>query len=215
MKVLLLSPYPEMLIHALEEAGDVPLYFQGNGWIGDTDLQHDFAVSFGYRNILNSQYLDYMKGNVVNIHISLLPWNRGSDPNFWSWFDDTPKGITIHQIDAGIDTGPLLVQEEVKRWSRDETLYSTYNLLMAKAKALFESEWKNIRRGGLGTRHVAGGTYHKAADKEPFFRHLSDGWHTPVKEIERLGRNYRELQNEKKDRRSGVRKYRQQTFKEL
>lgn len=216
MKVLLLSPYPEMLHHAFCEAGDTCT--NSNGYLvtdANTKAYYDFIVCFGYRYILKDPLLSIYKNKIINIHISLLPWNRGADPNFWSWFDDTPKGVSIHRIDAGIDTGGILVQEELKKWHSDETLHSSWHHLMGRAKALFESEWKNIRRDGLATRHVIGGTYHKMADKGQWMEQLPQGWLTPVKEVQRLGREYRKAQDETKDRHPRARKHRQQTFKEL
>ena len=48
----------------------------------------------------------------LNVHPSLLPDNRGPDPLFWTfWRGDTSTGVTIHLIDEGIDTGPIVVQE--------------------------------------------------------------------------------------------------------
>lgn len=213
VKVLLLSPYPEMLHPALDDAGDV--YY-----LPEDDRQPyglaDFVVSFGHRDILKKSFLDLYPNRIINIHTSFLPWNRGADPNFWSWFDDTPKGITIHRIDAGIDTGGILVQEELKKWHSDETLHSSWHHLMGRAKALFESEWKNIRRDGLPTRNVIGGTYHRMADKDPWMERLPQGWQTPVKEVQRLGREHRKSQNENKDRRPRLlRKHRQPTLPEL
>ena len=41
----------------------------------------DLAVSYTYRYILSSDILESLGNNVVNIHNSVLPWNRGADPN--------------------------------------------------------------------------------------------------------------------------------------
>ena len=48
---------------------------------------------------------------LINLHISYLPYNRGSYPNYWSFKENTPNGVSIHHIDDGIDTGPVLVQK--------------------------------------------------------------------------------------------------------
>ena len=44
----------------------------------------DLTVSYTYRYILTADILEALNGNVVNIHNSVLPWNRGADPNIWS-----------------------------------------------------------------------------------------------------------------------------------
>jgi len=65
----------------------------------------------------------------INLHPSLLPWNRGAHSNFWSFLEDTPKGVTIHIIDEGIDTGDILLQKKIKFDQSKETLRSSYGRL--------------------------------------------------------------------------------------
>lgn len=51
----------------------------------------------------------------VNVHPSLLPDNRGPDPLFWTFQrGDAATGVTIHLMDEGFDTGPILAQERVE-----------------------------------------------------------------------------------------------------
>ncbi len=50
----------------------------------------------------------------VNVHPSLLPRRRGVDPVFWTLrHGDHETGITIHLMDEGFDTGPILLQERI------------------------------------------------------------------------------------------------------
>ena len=46
--------------------------------------------------------------------MSYLPYNRGAHPNFWSFVNNTVKGVTIHEIDQGIDTGKIILQKSIK-----------------------------------------------------------------------------------------------------
>ncbi len=220
LKVLLLSPYPEMLHHALDMTGDSYVHYDDNGWVDSFDhADYDFVVSFGHRALIKDPFiLESYKDKMINIHLSFLPWNRGADPNFWSWFDDTPKGVTIHRIDAGIDTGNIIVQQHLNKWTEGETLKSSYYYLLGKAKGLFEDNWKNIRRDALPTRKPEPdvGSTHKKADKDVWFNQLSGGWDTPVREVRKLGKSYRSSQDsQKEDRGPRVRKHRQQTLPEL
>lgn len=48
-----------------------------------------------------------------NIHPSLLPALRGPDPLFYTARGDEPPGVTLHQLDAEFDTGPIIVQQPV------------------------------------------------------------------------------------------------------
>ena len=72
----------------------------------------DFIVSYGYRYILPYEVLRHFSGRAINLHISLLPYNRGADPNFWSFVDNTPKGVSIHYMDTGLDTGKVITQKK-------------------------------------------------------------------------------------------------------
>jgi len=51
---------------------------------------------------------------VINTHPSYLPFNRGKYPYYWSIVEGTPFGVTIHLVERGIDTGPILWQEEIE-----------------------------------------------------------------------------------------------------
>ena len=74
----------------------------------------DLIISFGYRKIIDKKILLKLKRPIINLHMSLLPYNRGSHPNFWSFIDGTPKGITIHEISNGIDDGDIIFQKNLK-----------------------------------------------------------------------------------------------------
>lgn len=50
----------------------------------------------------------------LNVHPSLLPANRGPDPLFWTFHDGHREtGVTIHMMDEGLDTGPIVTQETI------------------------------------------------------------------------------------------------------
>ena len=59
----------------------------------------EIIILFGYKYKISKNILNKFKKSIINLHISYLPWNKGADPNFWSFFDNTPKGVTIHKID--------------------------------------------------------------------------------------------------------------------
>jgi methionyl-tRNA formyltransferase len=142
--------------------------------------QPDFLVSHGYRHILKPEVLARFPGRAVNLHISLLPWNRGADPNLWSFLDDTPKGVSIHHIDPGVDTGDLIVQTVVS-FGPHETLRTSYERLQQEIIALFCEHWPDIRDGRAPGRAQQGpGTSHRLRDKEPWVGLLTKGWETPV-----------------------------------
>jgi methionyl-tRNA formyltransferase len=142
----------------------------------------DTLVSYGYRHILDSTLLDKLPERAVNLHISLLPWNRGADPNLWSFIDNTPKGVTIHYLDEGVDTGDIIAQREIEFAEPDaETLASTYRQLDVLIQQLFRECWPAIKAGTCSRRSQSGpGSYHAIADRAEVAGLLTNGWDTPV-----------------------------------
>lgn len=58
--------------------------------------------------------LDIPPLGCLNVHPSLLPVNRGPDPLFWTFHDGHHEtGVTIHRMDEGLDTGPIVVQQKI------------------------------------------------------------------------------------------------------
>jgi methionyl-tRNA formyltransferase len=185
MKVLLLSSHQERLTPILRR--HVTQVHVSTDRLTTQFLQHeafDLGISFGYRHIIKQEHLDLLR--FINIHISYLPWNRGADPNLWSWIDDTPKGVTIHEIDAGIDTGNILAQKIVPMTS-NETLKSSYQKLMDEAFDLFEASWPTIFSNKLtGIPQKGAGSSHSLKDGKLIFASLQLGYDTPVSQLRSL-----------------------------
>jgi len=140
-----------------------------------------WLVSHGYRYIVPGEVLAMFPRRAINCHISLLPWNRGSDPNLWSWIDDTPKGVTIHRMTEGLDKGSILVQEEVQFRMEDESLATSYAVLQETLYRVFRCYWTQILAGYSSEKSQKGkGSYHSSADKDRLGRLLQQGWDTPV-----------------------------------
>lgn len=174
MRVLILSPYPQEIAEPIISAGDEIV-------TADPDL----IVSYGHRSIIKEPVLSAYAGKIINMHIAILPWNKGADPNFWSWIDGTPKGVTIHDIDAGIDTGPILAQRETK-FSNDETLATSYEKLKKTARDLFSDNWRAIRINSLPKISHTGGSYHHSKDKMKIWSSLPLKFDTPVSVIGKI-----------------------------
>jgi methionyl-tRNA formyltransferase len=138
------------------------------------------VVSHGYRIILRRDVLERLPDRVINLHISLLPYNRGADPTLWSVLEDTPAGVTIHYIDEGVDTGDVIAQRAVAL-ADDDTLATAYDALQAELAALFREQWPAIAAGTNDRRRQpAGGTVHRVADRARVAHLLTDGWQTRV-----------------------------------
>lgn len=159
-------------------------------------LAPDLIVSHSYRHILKRDVLAAAPDRFINLHISLLPYNRGADPNLWSFIDETPKGVSIHLIDEGIDTGALLLQREVSFDEDSETLGSSYATLQQTIGELFMENWSSLRDGRIAPRAQSGaGTFHRASEFAALKDSLlgNDGWNVPIPV---LRQRYRALSRE-------------------
>lgn len=143
-----------------------------------------FLVSYGYRHIIRKTILDQFPDRAINLHISLLPWNKGADPNFWSFVDNTPKGVTIHYLDDGIDTGDIIVQQELKFESSQETLATTYQQLQVAVQDLFQENWESIKNATCSRRpQQAKGSLHKRREKAAYNGMLTKNWDTSIETL--------------------------------
>ena len=76
-------------------------------------LQADVAVVVAFGQILPQAVLDAPRRGSINIHASLLPKYRGAAPIQWAIIrGETVTGITTFQMDAGMDTGAILLQAD-------------------------------------------------------------------------------------------------------
>lgn len=86
----------------------------------------DLVVSAGFMKILGPQFLSAFPGRVVNTHPALLPAFPGAHavPDAMA-YGVRVTGCTVHLVDAGMDTGPILAQQpvEVRDEDTEETLH--------------------------------------------------------------------------------------------
>ena len=191
MKILFLG-YPDSpLIPFMREKGDAVFEVSPDEKIETAsvlDGRFDFLVSYGYLHILKGDLLSLFPQRAINLHIAYLPWNRGKDPNFWSFIEGTPKGVTIHALDTGIDTGDILFQREIF-FDSTETLKTSYEKLRKGMEKLFFKNWEEIRKGNCPRKKQAQtGSFHLARDKEPLLHLLTQSWDTPVATLVDFGR---------------------------
>jgi folate-dependent phosphoribosylglycinamide formyltransferase PurN len=88
-------------------------------------------IIFTGGNILRTQLLEVPRLGVLNLHLGLLPEARGMSSPEWSLLNRVPVGVTIHYVDAGIDTGPLLQRCEFPDVARCASLSDLRNRLIA------------------------------------------------------------------------------------
>lgn len=136
--------------------------------IQDVCRDTELLISFSYRHYIPEIVINEVNGNAINIHISYLPWNRGADPNIWSWIDDTPKGVSIHYISEKIDSGDIIAQK-LTDMSENETLASSYEKLMADAIRLFKELFSSFRYWNeMRKQPTVQGSFHNLHDLDRF-----------------------------------------------
>lgn len=149
-------------------------------------LEPSFIISFNYRHFISKEILEAMPGRVINLHTSYLPYNRGSSPNFFSFWENTPKGVTIHLMDEKLDTGDILCQKECFFDETKETFASTYDTLCNEIKALFKENWENIKAGILQPKKQEGeGTYHRMKELEEIRKVHPFAWNDVIAEVKK------------------------------
>jgi methionyl-tRNA formyltransferase len=86
-------------------------------------MQPDLIVVVAYGKIVPSALLKLPVLGCVNVHASLLPQYRGAAPIQWALIHgDEKTGITTMLMDEGLDTGDILLKEEVKIFKEDNAL---------------------------------------------------------------------------------------------
>ncbi|MBW4612485.1 MAG: hypothetical protein KME21_04255 [Desmonostoc vinosum HA7617-LM4] len=143
----------------------------------------NFIISSGYSYIFPASVIEHCP--IVNLHPSFLPWNRGPFPNFWSWLTDSPKGVTVHYIDAGIDTGDIIAQKKLDSLHDGMTLHQTNWATIEAVVELFIETWPLIREGKNQRYPQLGqGSYHTFKDIIPFQDVLiNSSPDTPIREL--------------------------------
>ena len=100
----------------------------------------DIGVIMTFPYVLPAEIITMPAKGFVNFHYGLLPACRGPQPILWHLLNnDTEAGVTLHQLDAGIDTGPVITQEKIPIAQNDTygTLQTKLAYLAAKLSANF------------------------------------------------------------------------------
>ncbi|MDR0845949.1 MAG: phosphoribosylglycinamide formyltransferase [Lactobacillales bacterium] len=74
----------------------------------------DYVILAGYMKIISETLLNAYEGKIVNIHPAYLPEFPGAHGIEDAWEAGvTQSGVTVHYVDSGVDTGPIIAQERV------------------------------------------------------------------------------------------------------
>jgi len=119
-------------------------------------LNPSAIVVVAYGQILKRDILDIPIYGCINVHASLLPKYRGAAPINWAIINgDTRTGVTIMKMDEGMDTGPILLQEEVQILPDDTAGSLSIKLSEIGARLLLKA-LDGLERGTLKPRPQTG-----------------------------------------------------------
>lgn len=106
--------------------------------------------------ILRKSLLDLFTRGVLNLHCGPLPAVRGMNGVEWSLYLGVPPVVTLHHIDTGIDTGPILA-ERVVPIAADESLSHVRGRAILTGLDLLRDSLPNLDRIPLRTNPAAAG----------------------------------------------------------
>lgn len=199
MRILLLGPAPEKLIPCINSNGDQILTY--NEKLNEQFIftnQIELIISYNYRFLISTEVLSSEGLLALNLHTSLLPYNRGAHPVLWSVLERTPLGVSIHQVDAGLDTGPIILQKQLTLASNEKSLRQVYEEVNEELVKLFCINWQNIRAGNFQFQPQVGpGTRHRNAQAKEFLATLENSWDTSIKEAQSCYAKFLDKRREK------------------
>ncbi|MFT4809894.1 MAG: methionyl-tRNA formyltransferase [Paraglaciecola sp.] len=145
------------------------------------ELQADIMIVVAYGLILPTAVLNSPKLGCLNVHGSLLPKWRGAAPIQRSiWAGDTETGVTIMQMDEGLDTGAILFKQSLSITKEDTSVSLYQRLAEIGPKALLETLTKLHELQAL-TQNDELASYAKKLSKEE----AKIDWDIPAEQLER------------------------------
>lgn len=128
-------------------------------------LEPDVVLVFG-TGLLRAPLIDSFPGRILNIHLGLSPYYRGAGTNFWPLVNGEPEycGATIHFLDAGVDTGPIIGHVRPDMRSGDGPHDIGNKTIAAAADALADAALALVAGPLTGVAQQGGGRVYKRAD---------------------------------------------------
>lgn len=152
---------------------DVELRKVVKGGSNDLDVFHwvegldpDLVLLYG-SSIIRPPLLDTWSGRMINLHLGLSPYYRGSGTNFWPLVNGEPElvGATLHLAVAKVDAGPILAQVRPEARPGDRAHHLGTKTLMAAAELLPDVA-EAFHRGSLEgvEQDLSGGRVYRTRD---------------------------------------------------
>ena len=138
-------------------------------------LAPDVVVIIAYGQIISARLIEIPRLGWINLHASLLPKYRGAAPINWAILNDEKiTGLTTMQIDAGLDTGPMLLQYETPI-GPDETAPELTTRLAEAGAPLIAETLRSLDQGEITSQSTRQFRSHIRAAIEKRTMALSNG----------------------------------------
>jgi methionyl-tRNA formyltransferase len=130
-------------------------------------LKPDFIIVVAFGQILTKEVLDIPKYGCINLHASLLPMYRGAAPLNWAIIQGEKKsGNTTMLMDVGLDTGDMLLKDEVEI-TDDMTTGDLHDILMNRGADLLINTIEGLVKGKITPEKQSEETFYaKMLNKE-------------------------------------------------
>lgn len=147
------------------------------------DLKPDFIIVVAFGQILTKEVLDIPKYGCINLHASLLPMYRGAAPLNWAIINGEKKsGNTTMLMDVGLDTGDMLLKDEVEI-TEDMTAGNLHDILMERGADLLIKSMEGLYNGTITPEKQSEETFYaKMLNKELALIN----WNNSAKDIHNL-----------------------------
>ena len=127
----------------------------------------DIFILAWWPKLLSSNLINIPHLGCLNFHPSLLPYNRGKHPNFWSIVEGTPFGVTLHFIDEEVDQGQIIFQQEIP-YGWEDSGESLYRRSVESIVLLFKEKFPLLKKGVYEKKKPSEvGTFHYAKEIDP------------------------------------------------
>jgi methionyl-tRNA formyltransferase len=115
-------------------------------------LKPDLVLVNSYSMIIREEVLSASRLGGINLHAGLLPRNRGCNPTQWAIINKQfVTGVTMHEMDSGIDTGPIIDQKKIPIFFHDTWLdirgreaQATNDLLKSNLPQILSGSWQAV-----------------------------------------------------------------------
>ncbi|MEW6319630.1 MAG: formyl transferase [Acidobacteriota bacterium] len=128
-------------------------------------LDPDVVLVFG-TGLLRGDIISRFSGRIINLHLGLSPYYRGAGTNFWPLVNREPElvGATVHYLDAGIDTGPILEHARPEISAADGPHDLGNKAIVAGVRALIDCARLHAENRARAVPQAGGGRLYQRQD---------------------------------------------------